>query len=119
MRWASVVLMIAALSSPVSAAQAQKDHVRWFKVAGKVLDKNGRPIQWGRVCLKDTHAHNLRIKPIGRDGHFDLTGLDARLDYEIYAEQGDTASEKVQVSGSPKAAKVVVELKLNRTQDEK
>jgi hypothetical protein len=119
MRWASILVMIVALHAPISLGQAQKQHVRWFKLVGKVLDKNGRPIQWGQVCLKETHAHFLRIKPIDRDGRFALMWLDSRLDYELYADQGDTFSTKVFVSDPQEASEIVVNLKLSGNQNEK
>jgi hypothetical protein len=109
--------LVAALSTSVSLARPQKKHISWFKVVGRVLDGNGRPIHWGRVYVKDTHAHFLRIKPVDRDGHFSLLDLDARLDYEVYAEQDDLVSKKVLISGSQKTPEVNIELKLNTNQE--
>jgi hypothetical protein len=54
---------------------------------------------------------------VGRDGHFSLVGLDARLDYEVYAEQDDVVSKKVLISGSQKTREVMIELKLNTKQE--
>jgi hypothetical protein len=105
--------MVVALRASVSLARPQKAHISSFKVVGKVLDGNGRPIHWGRVYVKDTHAHFLRIKPVDRDGHYNVVGLDARLDYEVYAEQDDLVSEIVLISGSQKTPEVIVELKLS------
>lgn len=79
---------------------------------GQVIDESGRPIQWGRVYIQDSRAHILKIKPVARDGRFNITWLDARLDYEIYAEQDNLVSEKVLISGSQAAAEVVITLKL-------
>ena len=112
-----MAMLVVALSASVSLARPQKGHVSWFKVVGRVLDGNGRPIHWGRVYVKDTHAHFLRIKPVDRDGHFNLVGLDARLDYEVYAEQDDLVSEKVLISGSQKTPEVMIALKLNKRQE--
>ena len=117
MRNALVIAMLAALVVSVSLARPQKGHVSWFKVVGRVLDGSGRPIHWGRVYLKDTHAHFLRIKPVDRYGHFGPVDLDARLDYEVYAEQGDLMSEKVIISGSQKTPEVTIELKLSTKQE--
>jgi hypothetical protein len=116
-RNALVMAMVMALSASVSLARPQKARISWFKVVGRVLDGNGRPIHWGRVYVKDTRAHFLRIKPVDRDGHFSLVGLDARLDYEIYAEQDDLVSEKVLISGSQKTPEVIIELKLSTKQE--
>jgi hypothetical protein len=111
-----IVMLVAALSASVGLARPQQFHKSWFKVLGRVLDRNGRPIQWGRVYVKDVHAHFLRIKQVDRDGRFSLGLLDARLDYEIYAAQDDLVSEKAQISGSQKTPEVIFELKLHRKQ---
>lgn len=116
MKNALVIAMVVAMSASVSLARPQKGHT-WFKVVGRVLDGNGRPIHWGRVYVKDTHAHFLRIKPVDRDGHFNLVGLDARLDYEVYAEQDDLVSERVIISGSQNTSEVIVTLKLSTKQE--
>jgi hypothetical protein len=116
-RNALVMAMVVALSASVSLARPQKAHISWFKVVGRVLDGNGRPIHWGRVYVKDTHAHFLRIKAVDRDGHFSFVGLGARLDYEVYAEQGDLVSKKVLISGSQNTPEVIIELKLNTKQE--
>jgi hypothetical protein len=116
-RNALVIAMLVALSGSVSLARPQKGHISWFKVVGRVLDGSGRPIQWGRVYVKDVHAHFLRIKPVNRDGRFSLGWLDARLDYEVYAEQDDLVSEKLFISGSQRPAEVVIALKLGNQQE--
>src|SRR5579872_4286364 len=90
-----VTLMLVLISASVSLAQPQKDHKSWLKVLGQVIDESGRPIHWGRVYIKDSRAHLLKIKPVGRDGRFNVAYLDARRDYEIYAEQDNRVSEKV------------------------
>ena len=112
-----MAMLVAALSASICLARPQNGHISWFKVVGRVLDGNGRPIHWGRVYVKDTHAHFLRIKAVDRDGHFSLVGLDARLDYEVYAEQDDLVSEKVLISGSRKTPEVMIELKLSTEQE--
>jgi len=111
-RNALVIAMLVTLSASVSLAWPQKAHISWFRLVGRVLDMDGRPIHWGRVYVKDTRAHFLRIKPVDRDGHFSIVGLDARLNYEVYAEQEDLVSEKVLISVSQKTPEVSIELKL-------
>jgi hypothetical protein len=107
-----VVAILLTLCPSASLARPQKGQISWFKVVGRVLDRNGRPIHWGRVYVSDTHAHFLRIKPVDHGGHFNVVGLDARLDYVVYAEQDDLLSEKVFISGPKKSPKVVITLKL-------
>jgi hypothetical protein len=112
-----ITAMLVILSASNTFAQAQKNHKSWFQVVGRVLDQNGRPIQWGRVYIKDTKAHLLKIM-VGRDGRFSPVWLAARLDYEIYAEQDDLVSRKILIAGSQDDAEVNVILKLNEKQEE-
>jgi hypothetical protein len=107
-----VVATLVALCTSVSLARPDKDHRSWFKIVGRVLDASGRPTSWGRVYLKDTRGHFLRIKPVNPDGHFTSALLDSRLDYEVYAEQDDLSSEKILISGPKKTPEVVITLKL-------
>jgi len=112
-----VIAMLVALSASVSLARPQKGRISWFKLEGRVLDGNGRPIHWGRIYVKDTHAHFLRIKLVDSDGHFKLVDLDARLDYEVYAEQDDLVSEKVLISGSEKTPEGFIEVRFRTKQE--
>jgi hypothetical protein len=113
----AVAMLVVTLGVSISLAQPPKDHVLWFKVVGRVLDRNGLPIHWGRVYLKDTHSHLLRIRAVDNGGHFSLLGLDAQLDYEVYGEQDDLVSKKVLISGSKKTPEVTIELKLGTKQE--
>jgi hypothetical protein len=119
MKWSSMLLVMILLNAQASAGQSEKGFIRWFSVAGKVLDLNGRPIQWGRIWVKDTQAHRLKAKPINPDGRFAIKWLDSRLDYEIYAEQGSAVSDRVIVSGNRSSKNIVIELKLGKNQQEK
>ena len=113
----ALAMLAVALSVSVGLARPPDGHILWFKIVGRVFDRNGRPIHWGRVYVKDTHAHFLRIKPVDRYGHFSLAGLDARLDYEIYAEKDDLVSKKILISGSQKSPEVKIELRLIAIQE--
>jgi hypothetical protein len=109
-----VVATLVALCTSISLAQLEKAHGSWIKIVGRVLDATGRPTSWGRFYVKDTRGHFLRIKPVNPDGHFNSALLEARLDYEVYAEQGDLSSEKVLISGPKKTAEVVIILRLQK-----
>ncbi len=99
------------LGASLGAAQTQKSQGRWFTVKGTVVDEKGRPVASAKVSLKDTSSRKLKMKPSDRDGRFSFTWLDAKLDYEIYAEGENAASDRVLISGS-KPQEVVVTLKL-------
>jgi hypothetical protein len=46
-----VVAILLALCPSASLARPQKRQISWFKVVGRVLDGNGRPIHWGTgIC---------------------------------------------------------------------
>lgn len=105
-------MLVAALSASVSLAWPQTGHISWVNVIGRVLDGNGHQIHWGRVYVKDTHAHFLRIREVDRDGHFSVMGHDARLNYEDYAEHDELVSEKAQISGSQRTPQVVIETQI-------
>jgi hypothetical protein len=109
------------LISAVGSAQVEKSHGGWFKLAGRVSDKNGRAVQWGRVCLEETHGHILKMKSLGHDGRFVLLWLNSRLHYEIYAEQGDLVSETVLIDDPAEGGTeiVSVNLTLKNNQDGK
>jgi hypothetical protein len=111
--------MMILLNTNVRAGQSEKENTRWFSIVGKVLDTNGHPIRWGRVWLKDKHAHLLKVKPINPHGGFAIRWLDSRLDYEIYAEQGSEVSDTVTVSGNRSSEDLVMELKLRRNKQVK
>lgn len=110
----AAVALIVVLGASIGAALNQKSHARWFTIRGTVVDEKERPVASARVCLKDVRGRMFKMKPTNRDGQFSFTWLDARLDYELYAESGNTASEKVAISGSQKGREVVVKLKLDK-----
>ena len=109
--FALAILMVVSVSYGV--AQTSKS-TKVFAVKGIVVDRKGDPLGFALVYLMDIHSHTLRIKRAGSDGRFNFTVLNAQLDYEIYAERDDLTSEKTLVSGSQKAAVVIVTLKLSR-----
>ncbi len=100
-------------------AQVPRNERHVFTAKGNVLNRKGNPFAFALVYLKDTRSRMLRIKHADRDGHFLFAWLDARLDYEIYAERDDLISEKQLISGSGKAAEVIVNLTLSKKYTEK
>ena len=95
-------------------AQVSKSQQQIFAAKGSVLNRKGNPLAFALVYLKDTRSQMLRIKHADRDGRFIFTWLDARLDYEIYAERDDLISEKQLISGLGKAPEVIVNLTLSK-----
>ena len=111
-RMTSVLVTAIILVTSPDVARSQKNAVRRFTVRGTVTDYKGSPVAFGMVCLKETHGQSLKIKRADRDGRFIFTWLDARFDYEIYAQQEDLISEKVVFSGSQQKPEAVINLKI-------
>ena len=117
MRWKLAAAMMVVLSVSIWAAQTPKSQTVAFAVKGSVVDKKGSPAGFAWVCLKETRSRIFRMKRAGRDGSFSFAFLNARFDYEIYAERENLVSEKVLVSGSQKAPEVIIKLKLSGNQE--
>lgn len=114
MRRTFFIMMTVICCTCVVVAQVPKNQQYVFTAKGSVLNRKGNPLGFALVYLKDTRSRILRIKHADRDGHFLFTWLDARLDYEIYAERDDLISEKQLISGSSKAPEVIVNLILSK-----
>jgi hypothetical protein len=117
MRWTFFIAIMVVFNVSFCVAQTPKGQTRVFAVKGSVVDRKGNPFGFALVCLKDTRSRMLRMKRAERDGHFTITALNAQLDYEIYAEWDDLASESVFISGSQKGPEVFITLRLSRNQE--
>jgi hypothetical protein len=111
-----LIAMLVAFSASFAFAQSPKSQGGVFALKGSVVDRKGNPVGFALLYLKDTTSRVLRMKRAGRDGHFTFTVLNSRLDYEIYAERDDLASETVLISDSQKDPEVAITLKLTRNQ---
>ena len=54
------------------------------------------------------------MKPTNRDGSFSFPCMDLSIDYEIYAECGNVASEKLLISSSDTRREIIVRLRLDK-----
>jgi hypothetical protein len=102
---ATLTLMCAIFSA---TTHGQSGDSRWFAVKGAVVDQDGRPLAASVVHLQDTAGQVLRMKHAERDGRFHFSWLEADREYELYAENGRGASERVRVSGHGEQAREVI-----------
>ncbi|HXT87544.1 MAG TPA: carboxypeptidase-like regulatory domain-containing protein, partial [Verrucomicrobiae bacterium] len=67
-------------------AQKDRDRSQLRTVQGIVLDKNQTPIVNGIVYLRNKKTNNIRTHISDSQGHYQFTGLDPNVDFEIHAE---------------------------------
>lgn len=86
----SVALVFAVLALTGGPAQAHRqsdrDRSQLRTVEGSVLDKNQNPITNGVVYLRNKKTDNIRTHISDSQGHYQFTGLDPNVDFEIHAE---------------------------------
>lgn len=82
----AVVLAVLVLSGVAARAQNDRSRSQLRTVQGLVLDKNQNPIVNGIVYLRDKKTNNIRTHISDSQGHYQFTGLDPNVDFEIHAE---------------------------------
>lgn len=80
------VLAVLVLSGASVRAQKDRDRSQLRTVQGTVLDKNQNPIVNGIVYLRNKKTDNIRTHISDSQGHYQFTGLDPNVDFEIHAE---------------------------------
>lgn len=80
------ILAVLVLSGASVRAQRDRDRSQLRTVQGVVLDKNQNPIVNGIVYLRNKKTNNIRTHISDSQGHYQFTGLDPNVDFEIHAE---------------------------------
>jgi len=80
------ILAVLVLSGASVRAQKDRDRSQLRTVQGIVLDKNQTPIVNGIVYLRNKKTNNIRTHISDSQGHYQFTGLDPNVDFEIHAE---------------------------------
>jgi protocatechuate 3,4-dioxygenase beta subunit len=110
--------LIAASCLPV-AAQNDKRESQLRTVHGSVLDHSDNPIPSSVVYLKNVRSLAVKTYIADDAGHYRFSGLDPNVDYEIYAQKGNTTSPHRTVSSfdSRKDIEVIlrIDTKKNKT----
>lgn len=82
----AVVLTVLVLSGVSVRAQSDRSRSQLRTVQGFVLDKSQNPIANGIVYLRNKKTNNIRTHISDSQGHYQFTGLDPNVDFEIHAE---------------------------------
>ena len=80
------VLAVLVFSGASLHAQKDRDRSQLRTVQGIVLDKSQNPIVNGIVYLRNKKTNNIRTHISDSQGHYQFTGLDPNVDFEIHAE---------------------------------
>ena len=82
----ALVFAVVVLSGVPIHAQNERDRSQLRSVHGLVLDKNQNPIASGIVYLRNKKTNNVRTHISDSQGHYQFSGLNPNVDFEIYAE---------------------------------
>jgi len=80
------ILAVLVLSGVSVRAQSERDRSQLRSVQGIVLDKSQNPIVNGIVYLRNKKTNNISTHISDSQGHYQFTGLDPNVDFEIHAE---------------------------------
>ena len=80
------VLAVLVLSGISVHAQSERDRSQLRTVQGIVLDKSQNPIVNGVVYLRNKKTNNISTHISDSQGHYQFTGLDPNVDFDIHAE---------------------------------
>jgi hypothetical protein len=96
-----------------SSVIAQNDDSGTRSVQGIVNDASGKPVAGAVVQLKDTKSLQIRSYRTEADGSYHFSGLNANVEYELEAKNGDATSGKktLSVFNTQKVATVNLKLK--------
>ena len=94
----ALVFVVLVLSGVSGRAQNERDRSQLRAVHGNVMDKDQNPIATGIVYLRDKKTNNIKTQISDSQGHYQFTGLDPNVDFEIYAEFKHRKSSKHTIS---------------------
>lgn len=81
----AIVLAVLVLSGASLRVQSQRDRSQLRTVHGTVVDKNQDPIVDGVVYLRNKKTNNVQTHISDAQGHYQFSGLDPNVDFEIHA----------------------------------
>jgi Carboxypeptidase regulatory-like domain len=93
-----LVFVVLVLSGVSIRAQDQRDRSQLRAVHGNVMDKDQSPIASSIVYLRDKKTDDVKTQISDSQGHYQFTGLDPNVDFEIYAEFKHRKSSKHTIS---------------------
>ncbi|HEV2224039.1 MAG TPA: carboxypeptidase-like regulatory domain-containing protein [Candidatus Acidoferrales bacterium] len=96
----SVMLLLAimAVSAATVRGQSERDRSQLRTVHGSVMDHSDNPIPNGVVYLLNKKTHTVRTYIADPQGHYQFSGLDPNVDFEIHAEYKHHKSSRRTIS---------------------
>jgi Carboxypeptidase regulatory-like domain len=94
----ALVFVVLVLSGVSVRAQSERDRSQLRTVQGYVLDKSQNPIVNGIVYLRNKKTDNIRTQISDSQGHYQFTGLDPNVDFEIHAQYKKLKSSRHTIS---------------------
>lgn len=82
----ALVLAVFVLSGVSAGIQSERDRSQLRAVHGTVTDHDQNPLADGVVYLRNKKTNNVRTQISDSQGHYQFTGLDPNVDFEIHAE---------------------------------
>jgi len=109
-----ICLMVLSLAIVLpSPAQDQKGDLQLRTIHGTVVDKNENPAPSSVVYLLNVKTESVKTYIADQAGTYRFSGLDPNVDYEVYAEHGNTISATRTVSSFDSRRDIEVVLKLS------
>lgn len=96
------------LASGTAAAQSLPRRT----LQGQVLDESDKALATAIVRLKNMTTKEETTVVTNKEGRYQFAGLDAKVDYELYAESGEQKSRLRKVSQFDPRERIVINLKL-------
>ncbi|MGB6482935.1 MAG: carboxypeptidase-like regulatory domain-containing protein [Candidatus Acidiferrales bacterium] len=94
----ALVFVVLVLSGVSIHAQDGRDRSQLRTVHGNVMDKDQNPIASGIVYLRNKKTNNVKTQISDSQGHYQFSGLDPNVDFEIHAEFKHRKSSKHTIS---------------------
>ncbi|MGC1107938.1 MAG: carboxypeptidase-like regulatory domain-containing protein [Candidatus Acidiferrales bacterium] len=94
----ALVFVVLVLSGVSIRAQDGRDRSQLRTVHGNVMDKDQNPIASGIVYLRNKKTNNVKTQISDSEGHYQFSGLDPNVDFEIHAEFKHRKSSKHTIS---------------------
>ncbi|HKV27178.1 MAG TPA: carboxypeptidase-like regulatory domain-containing protein [Candidatus Acidoferrales bacterium] len=93
-----LLLAIVAVSAATARGQSERDRSQLRTLHGIVLDHDNNPLPSGVVYLLNKKTRAVRTYIADSEGHYQFTGLDPNVDFEVYAEYKHFKSARRKIS---------------------
>lgn len=93
-----LLLAITAVSASTTKGQSERDRSQLRTLHGSVLDHDSNPLPSGVVYLLNKKTHAVRTYIADAQGHYQFTGLDPNVDFEVHAEYKHFKSARRKIS---------------------